>query len=109
MPDEVDYRFSLANERTYLAWVRTAVALIVGGVAVAKALDFNHEALRWIVAIPPIVGGGLMAVAASARWRAYERAMRAGAPLPVGRGVRTIGIALAVYAALALVASILDG
>jgi putative membrane protein len=33
-----DYRFSLANERTFLAWIRTALALVAGGVAAAKAL-----------------------------------------------------------------------
>jgi putative membrane protein len=29
---EPDYRFTLANERTFLAWIRTALALLAGGV-----------------------------------------------------------------------------
>jgi len=45
--DEPDYRMSLAAERTYLAYVRTALALLAAGVAVAGALpDAGHEGLR---------------------------------------------------------------
>ncbi|WP_031507791.1 YidH family protein, partial [Streptomyces megasporus] len=33
-----DYRFSLANERTFLAWIRTALALVGGGLAVNQFL-----------------------------------------------------------------------
>jgi putative membrane protein len=108
-PDDLDYRFSLANERTFLAWIRTAIALVAGGVAAAKALDFDSEVWRWIVAAPPIVGGGALAADAVTRWRRYETAMRSGQRLPAGRGIRVMGVALAVYAVLALVASIVDG
>ena len=34
--EEPDYRFTLANERTFLAWIRTALALIAGGVALVQ-------------------------------------------------------------------------
>ena len=107
--DEPDARFSLANERTYLAWVRTALALLAGGVAGAKALDFHHAVFRWVVAGPPIAAGGLLGLHASVRWRRYEEAMRARRPLPVGRGLTTIGVALATYAVVVFVASALDG
>lgn len=105
---EIDYRFSLANERTYLAWVRTALALVAGGIAAAKALNFHHEGIRWLVAAPPIVLGALLALEATARWRRYEHAMRAGRRLVVGRQLKTIGIVLSAYAVFALVAVILD-
>ena len=59
-----DPRFSLANERTYLAWIRTALALVVAGLVAAKAIDFHHEAWRWVVAVPPILGGAAMALEA---------------------------------------------
>ena len=113
MPSEgrpdVDYPFSLANERTFLAWIRTALALLAGGIAAAKALDFNHETWRWVIAAPPIVAGALLAGQAPARWRRYEQAMRAGRPLPVGRGTAAAGLALALYAVVALIVAALDG
>jgi putative membrane protein len=106
---ELDYRFSLANERTYLAWIRTALGMIAGGVVAAKALGFEHDVLRWIVAAPPILAGAVMAAHAPVRWRVYEQAMRTGRRLPVGRNLRLLGVALAVYALVVLAASILDG
>ena len=105
----MDYRFSLANERTFLAWMRTALALVAGGVAAAKAIEFNHEVWRWVVAGPPLVVGAALALNAATRWRTYEARMDAGAWLPVGAGFRAGGIALCVYALVALVAMVLDG
>jgi putative membrane protein len=105
----IDYRFTLANERTFLSWIRTALALLAGGIAAAKALNFNHEIWRWLIATPPIVAGALLAAEAPSRWRRYEQAMREGRPLPVGRGMAAVGLGLAVYAVLALVAAALDG
>lgn len=109
MAGQLDYRFSLANERTYLAWLRTALGLVAVGLAAAKALNFNHELYRWIVAAPPIAAGAFLAVQSAVRWRTYESAMNAGDPLAVHRGLKGIGTALCVYAAIALVAIILDG
>ena len=106
---QIDYRFSLANERTFLAWVRTSVALVAGGIVAAKALDFHHDVLRWLVAVPPIVGGGLLAALATARWRRFESAMRAGRELPIGSTIVVLGVAIALYAVLVLVATIADG
>ena len=107
--DEIDYRFTLANERTFLAWMRTSLALVAGGIAAAKALTFHHEALRWVVAAPPLVGGMALAIQAIVRRRAYEASMRASAPLPVGRGLTMLGAAVCVYAVVALLATALDG
>ena len=106
---EPDPRFSLANERTYLAWIRTALALVAVGLVAAKAIEFQHDALRWIVAIPPIVGGAALALEARLRWRAYERAMRAGDPLPAGRSIGVVSALVAAYAIVVLVAAVLDG
>jgi len=105
---ELDYRFSLANERTFLAWIRTALALVAGGVAAAKALEFHHEIWRWMVAAPPMLGGAVLAVDATRRWRIYENTMRIGRGLPVGRGLKLLGLALSAYAILALIATALD-
>jgi putative membrane protein len=106
---EVDPRFSLANERTFLAWIRTALAMIVAGVVGAKGLDFHHEVVRWALAGPPIVGGALMALASHRRWRAYDLEMRRGRPLTAGRGLVVLAVAVAIYALVALVGTALDG
>jgi putative membrane protein len=106
---DVDPRFSLANERTFLSWIRTALALIVGGVVAAKGLDFHHEVVRWALAGPPIVAGALLAIASHRRWRTYDREMRQGRPLTAGRGLVVLAIAIAVYALVALVGTALDG
>jgi putative membrane protein len=105
----LDYRFTLANERTFLAWIRTALALIAGGVVAAKALEWHHDAWRWIVAVPPFAGGALLAAYATRRLRDVEAAMNAGRELPGARAPQIRGVSLAVFAAEALLASILDG
>ena len=79
---EPDFRFSLANERTFLAWVRTSLALLAGGVALdAVELD-GPKALQTAVAVALVVLGLLGAAAAWLRWAASERAMRLRRPLP---------------------------
>lgn len=112
MPSEpgpdVDYRFTLANERTFLAWTRTSLALLAGGVAAAKALDFQHELVRWLVAAPPLVAGTVLAAASVRRWRTVETTMRQGGRLPVDRDVRLLGFGIAAYGVLVLVACALD-
>lgn len=105
---QLDYRFSLANERTYLAWIRTALALVAAGIVAAKALNFEHEWARWVVTVPPVAAGALLASLAGVQWRRYDAAMRAGEPLPVVRWARILGVGLAVYAVVALVVIVLD-
>ncbi|MCW2740346.1 MAG: yidH [Blastococcus sp.] len=96
-----DYRFTLANERTVLAWLRTALALVAGGVAVATyAPDLG---VRWgsaAVALALVLIGLVTALAGYHRWRANEAAIRAGRPLPVSRLVPTVAAALAAVVVL---------
>jgi uncharacterized membrane protein YidH (DUF202 family) len=105
---ETDYRFSLANERTYLAWMRTAFALVAGGVIAAKTLAFHDEAFRWIVAAPPIIAGAALAFESRGRWHRYEQAMRDGAVLPVGRKLGAFAFMLCAYAVCTLTALTLE-
>lgn len=79
---EPDVRFSLANERTFLAWTRTALALIAGGVALeALALDM-YAPLRLAASLVLIITGIVLPIIAWVEWSRVERAMRLGRPLP---------------------------
>ncbi|KNE80404.1 MULTISPECIES: YidH family protein [Streptomyces] len=80
-----DYRFSLANERTFLAWLRTALALVGGGFAVAQFLPDLHRSVRAGVAVVLLVGGALVAARAVNHWVRVELAMRRGEDLPSTR------------------------
>jgi putative membrane protein len=101
---EPDYRMSLAAERTYLAYVRTALALLAAGVAVAGALpDAGHEDLRRVMAVVLVLAGLLLAATARARWRVVDTAMRRGEPLPLGKTPLALSAAVVVVALLALV------
>ncbi len=98
--DEPDPRFSLANERTFLAWVRTALAMLAGGVALHALEVPSTDWLRTVVVVALIAAGGLMCVLALVRWARVERAMRRREPLPsFGLGVVT-AVALFIVAAL---------
>lgn len=98
---EPDVRFSLANERTFLAWTRTALALIAGGVALeALALDM-YAPLRLAASLVLIVTGIVLPVIAWFEWTRVERAMRLGRPLP--HPPTGIVLALAVVASGVLV------
>jgi putative membrane protein len=80
---EPDARFTFANERTFLAWHRTALALIGAGLAVTEILPpFDLPGGRRVLGIPLILLGGLIAFTSYGRWEANERAMRRGEPLP---------------------------
>ena len=76
-----DPRFTFANERTFLAWNRTALALVAAGLAAAQFLKFNLHGLRLIIAVPLIVLGAALALASYLRWEDSERAMRLRQPL----------------------------
>jgi putative membrane protein len=95
-----DPRFTLANERTFLAWNRTALALIAGGLAAVQLLKFGVSGAGLIIGLPLIALGGMLAVGGFARWRASEIAMRTGTRLPHSRfapallGIGATGIAL---------------
>jgi len=78
---EPDPRFSLANERTFLAWLRTALALLAAGVAL-EALEIPDDpALRFVAAAVFIALGLASAVHSWFGWIGTERALRMGQPL----------------------------
>ncbi len=79
---EPDPRYSLANERTFLAWVRTALAMLAGGVALHAVGVPDESWLRNTLAIVLVLFGSLVTVFAMVRWARIERAMRTRTPLP---------------------------
>ena len=72
-----DYRFSLANERTFLAWIRTALGLLAGGVAVLAVLDdVGHPVVRVVTGAAVLVLAAVLPPLAYRRWAATEHALR---------------------------------
>lgn len=99
---ELDYRFTLANERTFLAWIRTALALIGGGVALIVLPSFGIHGLRHGLSGFLIAAGGVLAVLAVRRWRRAQDAMAAGQELPPSRLPMTLGVTMLATAITAL-------
>ncbi len=102
-----DYRFSLANERTLLAWLRTGLALVAGGVAAATyAPDLGARWASAAVALALVAVGLGAAVGGYLRWRRYEAAIEADDPLPTSRLAQGV---FAAVAALVVVVAVLVG
>lgn len=81
---EPDARFTFANERTFLAWNRTALALVAAGLAIVQLLP-PFAGVPWgrhLIAVPLIVIGGVVSVMSYLEWRRDQRALRLGQPLP---------------------------
>ncbi|AEB43320.1 hypothetical protein VAB18032_11010 [Micromonospora maris AB-18-032] len=104
-----DYRFSLANERTFLAWLRTGLALVGGGLAAAQflpALPLRH--LREAISIALLLLGGAVAVRAIDHWARVERAIRLDQQLPASRFPAVLAVVVGL-GALLLVVAVLAG
>jgi putative membrane protein len=99
--NEPDYRFSLANERTFLAWIRTALALLAGGILLDQ---FSTKLQPHIVVLVLAIVLGLLAAAlcllAYVRWRANEIAMRHARRLPGTLAIPLLAGATLVIAAV---------
>jgi putative membrane protein len=103
-----DPRFTFANERTFLAWNRTALALIVAGMAAAQFLKFNLHGLRLIIAVPLIVLGAALALASYMHWEDSERAMRLQQPLRYSWMPRVLTGGIAVIAVCGGILAVID-
>ena len=81
---EPDPRFTFANERTFLAWSRTALALVVAGLGIVQLLPPfpGVPAGRHLLGVPMIALGAVLAVVAYTEWVRNQRALRRGDPLP---------------------------
>jgi putative membrane protein len=107
---EPDARFTFANERTFLAWTRTALAFIVAGLAIVQLLP-PFPGVPWgrhVLGVPLIVVGAVIAVVSYVQWTRSQQALRRGEPLPRSALPRILAItitAMAVVAAIVLLAS----
>lgn len=103
---EPDARFTLANERTFLAWVSTGLALISVGVGVKSiALDLQPE-LRVAAALVLVVSGAICPVHAWFGWCRVEAAMREGRPLPSSSMMPFLAVSLGIAGAVILLAMV---
>ena len=102
---EPDPRFTLANERTYLAWIRTAMAFLAAGVALeALAVDLDEDVRR--LASAGLVALGVLAAAGSHhRWHKIQQALRSNRSLPELRWSLAMGYAIAVVGVLLMVSA----
>ncbi len=101
-----DYRYTLDNERTFLAWIRTALALMAGGVAVIQFVpSFGLSAARHAIGLTLVAMGGILAAGSFHHWDRNERAMRMGHGLPMSLLPRllTATLVVVVLSLLALV------
>lgn len=104
-----DVRFSYANERTFLAWNRTALAMVTAGLAVTQLLPpFDIPGGRRMIGLPLIAVGIVSSIASFVQWRRNERAMRLGQSLPRSVLPPLVAGVVALSALIALVLDIFD-
>jgi putative membrane protein len=104
-----DPRFSFANERTFLAWVRTALALMAAGIGLeAFAPALAVPGLRQVLAALLVLAGIATSAMAFRRWLRSEQAMREGRSLPaptvapwLSYGVAAVALAVFVLVVVA--------
>ncbi len=103
-----DPNLSLANERTFLAWIRTSLGLIALGVGVATFVSTQLDrGLAVFLSAGLIVIGGAIAAASWMRWLAVERALRDHRGIPSPRMGPALAVGVSLMAAVAIVAVIL--
>ena len=107
---EPDARFTFANERTFLAWNRTALALVVAGLAIAQLLPpFPGIPFgRHLLAVPLIALGAILAVVGYLELRRNQRALRDRRPLPRSPLPRILATSIAAMAVIAAVLILLS-
>jgi len=111
-PEEIepDPRFSYANERTFLAWIRTALGLITAGLVVTQLFpSFDLPGGRRLIGLPLIALGVLISVFSFSNWQRNEQAMRFQRPLPQSPLPRIVAVVVSVVAVIGLILVIFAG
>jgi putative membrane protein len=107
---EPDVRFSYANERTFLAWIRTSLGLVTAGLAITQLLPpFDFAGGRRLIGLPLIALGVVVALFSFRNWQENDRAMRAGRALPKSSLPRVAAIVVSIVAVIGLVLVVFGG
>jgi putative membrane protein len=106
--EEPDPRFTLANERTFLAWTRTSLALLATGLAIAEFLHSQPRGVRLAIGVPLMLLAAAVSARSFGRWESVERALRHQRPLPYSDFPRLLGVAIAVVTVAAAVFVLLN-
>jgi putative membrane protein len=107
---EPDVQLSFANERTFLAWERTALGLITAGLAISELLpSFDFPGGRRLIGLPLIGLGIVIAAVSYWEWHLNQQAMRHDRPLPATRLPLIVAIVVSVVAAIGFVLVIVEG
>jgi putative membrane protein len=105
---EPDVRFTYANERTFLAWNRTALALIATGVAATQLLpEFHVSGGARILGLPLIGLGAVLPLTSFRHWKANQKAMRANHPLPRSTMPLVLSVGIGTVAIIAVVLALI--
>ncbi len=108
---EPDARFTLANERTFLAWSRTALALVAAGLAIVQLLP-PFPGVPWgrhIIGTPLIILGSVVAVVSYLEWTRNQRALRRGEPMTRSRLPGVLSATIAIIGLVAAVLALVSG
>jgi putative membrane protein len=100
---EPDYRFTLANERTFLAWQRTALGLLAAAVAVVQLVpELTIPGARHALGLLLAVLATFTSAMGLLRWEQADRAIRRGGPLPRHPTPAYLAVGLTVVGLLAI-------
>ncbi|MBT2304451.1 DUF202 domain-containing protein [Variovorax paradoxus] len=99
---EPDYRFTLANERTFLAWVRTALAILAGAMVLQQLGRFEPRWLTMMLSCSLAGLSGILSIGAYRQWQHNQRAMRHALPLPSSPLILLLAIAVALLCTVSL-------
>jgi putative membrane protein len=105
--DEPDYRFTLANERTFLAYLRTSLAFYAGGLSAVQFLDLEQRWVSRAIGVVLVLAGLASTIGAYVRWKQNLTAMRANGPLPASRLPLLLATTIALAGAGGLIFSVL--
>ncbi|HSE70079.1 MAG TPA: DUF202 domain-containing protein [Nocardioidaceae bacterium] len=101
--EPTDYRFLLANERTFLAYLRTALSLQVAGLGVLQFLTQATDAMRGLLGVALVAVGSYVGLTGYLRWRENERSIRRGAQMHAARGTTPIALVVVLVPLVAAV------